>query len=180
MLLFSSRIVIPQCLQQKTLENIHQGHQGIERCLQRIRSSVWRPGITSQLKQVVEHCHILLPEYPWQVVGRDLFEKDDNHRLLLVDYFSKYPEVTKLSATTSLTVISVFQTIVCSDKGPQYSSHEFAVFADSYGFQHCTSSPHFPQNTGQAERTVQTVKRLMSSSSDLVVIQGNTTSMVRT
>ncbi len=106
----------------------------------------------------------------------DLFEKDGNHYLLLVDYFSKYPEVTKLSATTTLTVISVLKTmfarhgileVVRSDNGPQYSSHKFAVFADSYGFQHCTSSPHFPQSNGQAERTVQTVKRLMSSSSDL-------------
>ncbi len=120
LLLFSSRIVIPQCLQHKTLEKIHQGHQGIERCLQRIRSSVWWPGITSQLKQMVEHCHTCakrsrprkeplipteLPEYPWQVVGMDLFEIPDVDR---------------------------------SDNGPQYSSHEFAVFADSYGFQHCT------------------------------------------
>ena len=48
----------------------------------------------------------------------------------------------------------------------QYSSHEFAPFADSYGFQHSTSSPYFPQSNGQAERMVQTVKRLLSNCSD--------------
>ena len=84
-ILFSSRIEIPQYLQWKTLEKIHQGHQGIERCLRRIWSSVWWPGITNQLKQMVQHCYTCakqsrprkeplipteLPEYPpWQVVG---------------------------------------------------------------------------------------------------------------
>ncbi len=56
--------------------------------------------------------------------------------------------------------------IVRSDNGPQYSSHEFASFADSYGFQHLTSSPYFAQSNGQDERMVQTVKRLLLNCSD--------------
>lgn len=191
MLLFNSRIVIPKSLQRKTLDKIHQGHQGIERCLQRIRSSVWWPGITTHLKQVIQNCHTCsknarprkeplmttnLPEYPWQVVGTDLFEKNGFHYLLTVDYFSRYPEVTRLATTTSTAVISALKAVfarhgipevVRSDNGPQYSSHEFAIFVDSYGFKHSTSSPHYPQSNGQAERMVQTVKRLMNNSSDL-------------
>ena len=34
-----------------------------------------------------------LPDYPWQVVGTDLFELEGKHYLLTVDYFSRYPEV---------------------------------------------------------------------------------------
>ncbi|MCG8623276.1 MAG: transposase family protein [Proteobacteria bacterium] len=77
-----------------------------------------------------------LPEYPWQLVGTVLFELDKCQYLLVVDYFSMYPEVVKLSSTTSNQVIAALKTIfarhgipetVRSDNGPQYSSQEFAI-----------------------------------------------------
>ena len=34
-----------------------------------------------------------LPEYPWQLVGTNLFEIDGTHYVLTVDYFCRYPEV---------------------------------------------------------------------------------------
>ena len=48
-----------------------------------------------------------------------------------------------------------------SDNGPQYSSEAFAQFAQSYGFEHVTSSPYFQQSNGEVERAVQTIKNLM-------------------
>jgi hypothetical protein len=36
----------------------------------------------------------------------------------------------------------------------------------SYGVEHVTSSPRYPQSNGQAKRTVQTVKRLLKKSKD--------------
>ena len=41
---------------------------------------------------------------------------------------------------------------VVSDNGPQFSSEEFAAFANAYLFTHVTSSPRFPASNGQAER----------------------------
>ena len=85
-----------------------------------------------------------LPDYPWQLVETDLFELDKCQYLLVVDYFSRYPQVVKLSSTTSNQVIAALKTIfahhgipetVRSDNGPQYSSQEFAMFASSYGFK---------------------------------------------
>ena len=154
---------MPKSLQQETLSKIHDGHQGIERCLVRAKASVWWPGITKQLTQKVQHCEACcknaspakeplmatpLPEYPWQKVGTDLFELKGAHYLLIVDYFSRYPEVTKLVSTTSSAVISALKAafsrhgipeVVRSDNGPQYSSHDFAKFAETYGFKHLTS-----------------------------------------
>ena len=93
----------------------------------------------------------------------------------MVDYFSRYPEIHKLSTTTSQCIIEALKSIfsrfgipetVISDNGPHYSSHEFTEFAKAYDFDHVTSSPLFAQSNGQAERTVQTVKRLHNEYKD--------------
>ena len=39
-------------------------------------------------------------------------------------------------------------------------------FSATYEFNHITSSPYYTQSNGLAERTVKTVKNLLSSSSD--------------
>lgn len=88
LLLYGHRIVVPKSLQRETLQKIHSGHQGIERCRARVSSSVWWPGVSAQMAQVVQQCLECaknftpakeplivsrLPDYPWQVVGTDLF-----------------------------------------------------------------------------------------------------------
>ena len=42
----------------------------------------------------------------------------------------------------------------------------FKTFSTEFGFKHVTSSPYFVQSNGQAERMVQTVKRLIMKSAD--------------
>ena len=83
LLLYGSRIVVPESMRQITLQKIHQGHQGIQKCRLRVNTLVW------------------------------------------------WPE-----------------------------------FATTYGFNHITSSPYYPQSDGLAERTVRMVKRLFSNSPD--------------
>ncbi|XP_049269911.1 uncharacterized protein LOC125757793 [Rhipicephalus sanguineus] len=50
--------------------------------------------------------------------------------------------------------------------GPQFSSHEFSSFAQSYGFRHITSSPGYPQSNGAVERAAKTVKDLFRKNND--------------
>ena len=46
-----------------------------------------------------------LPNYPWEKVGTDLFELNGATYLLIIDCYSQYPEVIKLTTTTSKSVI---------------------------------------------------------------------------
>ena len=98
--------------------------------------------------------------YPWQRVATDLFHLKGADYLPVVDYFSRYPQILKLTSITSHSIIKALKTIfsqhgvpetVMSDNGPQYVSQEFAEFSETYDFSHVTSSPHFPQSNGQAE-----------------------------
>ena len=56
--------------------------------------------------------------------------------------------------------------MVISDSGPQFASDTYAKFAHDYGFNHITSSPHYPQCNREAERAVQTMKSLLQESGD--------------
>ena len=86
-----------------------------------------------------------LPKYPWQKVATDHFELNKQSYLLVVDYYSRYPEVIKLNSTTSASIVSAMKTIfsrhgipqtVISDNGLQYDSSEMKIFSSTYGFKH--------------------------------------------
>ena len=53
-----------------------------------------------------------------------------------------------------------------SDNGPQFSSSEFANFAEEWGFKHSTSSPTYPKSNGLAECSVKTMKNMMKKAVD--------------
>lgn len=76
-----------------------------------------------------------------------------------------------MSASVIAALKSVFSRygspeILWTDNGPQYSSDEFARFAKALDICNVTSSPHYPQSNGQAERMVQTMKRLLQRSAN--------------
>ena len=79
--------------------------------------------------------------------------------------FSKYPEVIKMSSTTSEGTINVcvfsrfgYPETLVSDNGPQFSSSGFSKLCIDNGINHVTSSVHKPSTNGQAERVVQVLK----------------------
>nr|XP_050049913.1 uncharacterized protein K02A2.6-like [Dermacentor andersoni] len=105
----------------------------------------------------------------------DLFHLNGQTFILVVDYCSRFPEVVTLRSTTAQAVIDALKSIfarhgipqeVRSDNGPPFSSQEFAAFAASYGFNHMTSSPHYAQSNGEAERMVRTIKDPFRKSKD--------------
>ena len=43
---------------RKVLEQIHEGHQGMEKCMLKARESVFWPGISDDIQEAVEKCGI--------------------------------------------------------------------------------------------------------------------------
>ncbi|XP_022099984.1 uncharacterized protein LOC110984276 [Acanthaster planci] len=81
-----------------------------------------------------------------------------------------WPELRHLHTTTAKSVINFMKAtfarygipdVVLTDNGPQFLG-EFDQFAREYNFQHLTSSPHYPQGNGQAEKAVHIAERLLS------------------
>ena len=91
-----------------------------------------------------------LPQRPWEKIAVDLFQIDGNNYILLVDYYSRFPEIRCLSSTRSAKVISTMTEIfachgipteIVSDNGQQFSGAEFQQFAAQFSFRHTTSPP---------------------------------------
>ena len=111
-----------------------------------------------------------LPDRPWQNVATDLFELDNEHYLIVVDYCSRYFELERMPTTTSSEAINRMKAIfarhdipekVVSDHGPQFSAQEFAWFASEWDFSQVISSPTYPQSNGVADKTVHTAGQLL-------------------
>lgn len=181
------RTVIPSELRTVTLKTIHSSHQGILKSKQKARELVFWPGMNKQIEDVVSRCSACLthrnkpqrepmmihpiPSLPWSKVGTDLFELDNRHFLILVDYYSNFIEVAELERDTrAKTVITNIKEciarygimdILVSDNGPQFACQEFKEFTRAFGIDHVTSSPLHPQSNGLAERSVQTIKNIL-------------------
>ena len=186
-ILKGERIVIPKDARPSLLRNLHEGHIGIEKSIQRARSAIFWPGITNDIKEIISTCPTCIahqpsqskekllsheiPSRPWQKIATDIFTWNNKQFLVTVDYYSRYFEIDELSSTTSNAIIKRLchhfarhgiPQILISDNAPQYASEEFRQFSKSWDFEHKTSSPLYSQSNGLAEKTVQTAKHLLS------------------
>ena len=90
--------------------------------------------------------------------------------LIVVDAYSKWPEVIRMKSTTAQRTVDTLRSIfaihglplrIVTDNGPQFVSKEFADFCGANGVQHTLSAPYHPATNGEAERFVQTFKKNM-------------------
>lgn len=186
-----SRIVIPASLRKDMTEKIHEGHFGFEKCYKLARDVLYWPNLSSDVKNKVESCEICLKNkknnvkqpllqhepvlIPFGKVAIDLADFEKKKLLVVVDYFSGYFEFSFLNSTNATTVIQHLKAIfarwgipfeVFSDNGQPFASSEFRCFAKDWGFKVTTSSPNFPRSNGLIERTIQTVKKILSKARD--------------
>jgi hypothetical protein len=186
-LLMNGRTVIPTQQQKKVLNNLHEGHQGIEKTRRRARDSVYWPGMNHHIEELVKHCsecqtllpvnpkeplqQPLLPTRPWDKLGVDLYSFNNREYLIVTDYFSSFTEVYDLGKDSTAPVLikeltRLFARFgqpveVVSDGGPQFTCKAFATFIENWHFTHTISSPTHAQSNGKAEAAVKNVKKLL-------------------
>lgn len=157
-------------LQSGMLKQIHDGHFGESKCLERAKSVVYWPEYVEVICNLVAGCHICqerrhqnphqqyypveVPDYPFQRVATEFFQLRGKEYLLAVDYFSKWPCVVEISSTTSLAtkkehdkIFSDFGVpeVLMSDNGQQFGSADFRTFARHLVISHVTASPFYPE-----------------------------------
>ena len=189
LLLKGLKVIIPKSLRKEMLKKIHQGHLGIEKCRRRACEVLYWPGLNQAISEIVQSC-ATCQEYrpkqaseplhphpvtsnPWEKIGVDLCQFEQDHYLVMCDYYSNYPVVCKPSSTSSEAVINAMKFVfssfgICkecfSDNGPQFRSKEFKMFSIEYDFKHITSSAKFPRSNGLVESCVKIVKNLLKKS----------------
>ena len=151
------RIIVPHSLRPEILQRIHAAHLGRE-CSARARSAVFWPGINSAIDELVSKCSTCqqhqrsnqreplipqeVPERPWVTVAVDIFYMYYKGRdyLLVLDYFSKYREVARLSSKNSEAVIMAMKDMFARHRIPErliadnmpFNSVKFKDFASKW------------------------------------------------
>ncbi|UYV82749.1 K02A2.6-like [Cordylochernes scorpioides] len=191
LLMRGCRLVIPASMKLEILDKLHAGHFGITKTRLRARETEWWPVISEEIAETVRKCSVCIqeavskhepliptnfPSRPWQKIGMDLFKFENKWYLVVIDYYSRFPEMIQLDRLTASVVVRSCKSIfarhgipetVVSDNGTQFgAAREFANFARQYGFTHVTSSPRFPQSNGMAEAGVKIAKLILKKNQD--------------
>ena len=188
LILKGTRIMIPNKQHKAILKLLHKGHLGLNKCKLRAKESVYWPGLNDQLEDLVLNCELCMkystakcklepslslgqevPLYPWIKLATDIFHFEGALYLLIVDYTSRYPVGHQLTSMTGQHVASHFK-LICSEYGspetlasdnrPCCTSESFTTLMKDYNVNDITSSPHYTQSNGLAEKYVQIVKNL--------------------
>ena len=147
-------MVIPTSMRGDMLKRIHVSHQGIEATLRRSRPTMFRHGMTVDVKQNISngktcrkdaseqtyetlHSHSM-PNKPWKNVGMDIFTHKSINYLVITDNFSDYFEFEIIADMTVSAVKDISKrcfyrlgipSSVRSDNDVQFTAREFAIFS---------------------------------------------------
>ena len=188
-LMWGNRVVIPQKLRARLVEELHRDHPGMVKMKAVARSYLWWPGVDRDLEECARSCLScqavrnaptvaplhpwVWPAKPWQRIHIDFAGPFMGRTFLIViDAHSKWPEVVEMTTTTAQRTITELRKIfaayglpeqLVSDNGPQFVSDDFASFMKMNGIKHIRCAPYHPSSNGAAERFVQTFKRAMKA-----------------
>ena len=107
-------------------------------------------------------------EQPWPRIHVDFAGPlEDFYNLIVVDSYSKWPEVLRCRRPTTMTTIGFLRELfarfgvvdcVVSDNGSQFTSVKFKEFCEIFQIKHITTPQYHPRSNGQTVRFVDTLK----------------------
>ena len=187
-LLKATRAIVPSSLRPSMLTKIHHSHLGPEYCFRFARDAIFWPSMSKDIEEFCHSCPTCAqygkqaatdsmlshptPTLPWQFVSQDIFMFGHKQYLITVDHYSDFYELDELVDTLSTTVINLTKThfarhgipLRClTDNGPQFVSHEYKQFTQTFRFEHITSSPNWSRSNGKAEAAVSDAKSILKN-----------------
>ena len=146
-------MVIPKVLRAKLLEELNVSHFGICQMKVLVRSCMWWPHLNQDVEVMVAQCEACkitaakpalathhpwqYPSTPWERVHIDYGEWNKTDFIVMVDAFSKWPEVKVVSSIMTQKTIAIlselyaihgFLRVLVSDNGPQFTPIECGKF----------------------------------------------------
>ena len=173
------RIVVPQALRKRVVSLAHEGHQGVVKTEERLRTKVWWPGMNRDAERRCVECYgcqlvtknvppppvkpTVLPQQPWEEVAVDLMGPlpSGEHLLVLVDYYSRWMEVDDIRTTSSKTIIHCLDAQFArhglprglhTDNGSNLVYREVEEYLKEMGIEHRYMTPLWPRANGEVER----------------------------
>ena len=188
----TGRYFIPECLRSKSLLSSHYGHQCAKMTEDRLKQKCFWPGMAKDVERYVDQCRIcslvkpkfkrppmtpFLVDAPLQLVATDFIgpmppSYGKRYLLVIIDVFSRFPEVYPVSDMTVSTVISCFKDFfarygfpdkILSDRGAQFESYEFRQYLERFGIKQTTTTAYHPSSNGSCERFNRTIQEKLLS-----------------
>jgi hypothetical protein len=189
--------VVPKSQREEVMKVYYDlpvgGHAGHHRMYLRMLNKYWWPGMWKDTK---EYCHVcdvcqavphvtpttkgplqsIRASRPWELITMDLItnlpytKRKNKNLLVVVDHFSKWPEVVpipnKQARTVAKALVQVFSrwgvpSIILSDNGLEFKGDLNGQLIELLGVTRKWTTPYHPQGNGLVERMNRTIKEML-------------------
>ncbi len=159
-------VIVPPSMQAEMLNTLHANHLGTEPNTRMAREVLYWPGMRKGIKDMCDACpacaqynqlsqcgHSRHPVYRGRGLLKQSFTLNQKNYLVILCHYSDWIEIDPLTDTLATTIITKTNVHMAHfgipknchpDNVQQYCSQDYKDFALSYGFQHTTSSPYYP------------------------------------
>ena len=127
-LLWNSRVVIPEVLRTLLLKDLHAEHLGMVKMKQLARKYLWWPGLDKEIEETVKLCHSCQeaakappapnpaswswPGGPWKRLHLDFAGPYlSKMYLVMIDAYSKFVEVVPVAQATTTNTIAALRRV---------------------------------------------------------------------